>query len=312
MYIKRHRAGYKYYVRKKRLIITGIVIVISGIVVTGVIYFAGRFWDGTRGEKRELLRLWNSGLYDEVYEQSSAILDTNPLDYFFLTMHGFSAYQMGISQINIEDASRYFDDSIKSLRKAMLLPDSENDGRLYYVLGKAYHYMGESYADLVIKYLEKSRELSYYADDISEYLGIAYALIGDYRSSVAAFADVLHSGENPSGLLLFHIAKSYLALGDTEMARAYLHQCIAVSLDTRIIVSAKLLLAEDYKNSGEYDSARMNLQDILAEGVESAELHYLLGEIFALQGENARARSEWRLALNIDPAHSKARARLSL
>ena len=324
MYKKKQRIGYKSYVRKKRLIITGIVIVLSGFIVATGIYLIIKFWDSVRGEKRELLQLWDNGSYNEVYEQSLAHLGSRPLDYFLLTMHGFSAYQMGISQINNQDASVYFDDCINKLRKAMHLPNAENDGRIFYVLGKAYSYKGESYADLEIKYLEKARKMPYYADDIPEYLGIAYASIGHlnmeyYRNSVDAFTEALKpwstdglSEENSSGLLLFHIAKSYSSLGDNEMAGSYLKQCIAVSRDIHVVISAKLLLADIYKILGDYSSAQGLLQDILTEGPESAELHYLLGEIYFLQGENVRARSEWRLALNMDPAHSKARARLAL
>jgi Tfp pilus assembly protein PilF len=52
--------------------------------------------------------------------------------------------------------------------------------------------------------------------------------------------------------------------------------------------------------------------DILGEAGENAEARYQLGELYALQGETARARAEWRLALRADPAHLKARSRLSL
>jgi tetratricopeptide (TPR) repeat protein len=246
------------------------------------------------------------------------------MDYFLLTMYGFSAYQLGISQINNINAQRYFDDCVRALRKAFLLKNAADDGRLYYVLGKAYYYKGESYADLSVKYLEKARELSYNAEDIPEYRGLAYAAIGDYRSSVAAFAEALvvqgtgelsnesPSDERPPGLLLLSIARSYFALGEFEQARAYLQRCIDVSPDSRTIMSARLLLSEVLRNVGEYDGARQQLMDILRETGENAEAHYQLGELYALQGDTTRARAEWRLALRADPAHQKARARLSM
>jgi tetratricopeptide (TPR) repeat protein len=251
------------------------------------------------------------------------------MDYFLLTMHGFSAYQLGISQINSINAAQYFDACVWSLRKASLLKNSLNDGRLYYVLGKAYHYKGENYADLSVKYLEKARDLSYSAADIPEYLGMAYAEIGDYRSSVAAFADALVlqgeeglsgedlseeplSGRIPSGPLLLSIARSYLALDEFEMARAYLQRCIDTSPDSRTVLSARLLLSEVLLKSGDNNGARKPLMDILAEAGENAEAHYQLGELYALQGETTRARAEWRLALRVDPAHLKARTRLSM
>jgi tetratricopeptide (TPR) repeat protein len=243
------------------------------------------------------------------------------VDYFLLTMNGFSAYQLGISQINSLNAERYFDNCVWSLRKAFLLKDSLRDGRLYYVLGKAYNYKGDSYADLSVKYLEKAKELSYNAEDIPEYLGLAYAAIGDYRNSVAAFAEALvlqgrgEDGllyESPSGLLLLSIARSYFALDEFEVAQAYLQRCIDVSPDSRTVISARLLLSDVLRKAGNNDGAKKQLQGILDEAGENAEAHYQLGELFAFEGESVRARAEWRLALRVDPAHQKARTRLSL
>ena len=331
MYIKRRRFGYHSKIRRKRVILTCVVLLAAGSVVTAGIIFLPSFWDNAATDKRTLLQLWDSGSYSEVYEQSKLSLEAHPLDYFLLTLHGFSAYQVGISQISSKNALIYFDDCITSLRKALLLQDSETDdpdirGRLYYVLGKAYSYKGESYANLCINYLEKAKEMSYNAEDIPEYLGIAYASIGDHRSSVASFIEALepwkegeneisgrsNSQNNPSGLLLFSIAKSYIALDDWEMARLYLQHCIAISQDSRLIMPAKLLLAEILIYSGDLDNARNYIQDILTENGEIAEAHFFMGEIYAQQGENARARNEWRTALSIDPAHTKARSRLAL
>jgi len=248
------------------------------------------------------------------------------MDYFLLTMHGFSAYQLGVSQINKLSAAQYFDDSIRSLRKAQLLKEGAADGRLFYVLGKAYHNKGESYADLSVKYLEKARELSYNFADIPEYLGMAYAEIGDYRSSVAAFSEALDPGatfdsnslwpgERGQGLpgpLLLSIARSYFALDELDMARAYLQHCIDDSPDSHIILSARLLLSEVLRKAGDNNGAIKQLQNILEETGENAEAHYQLGDLYALQGDSVRARAEWRLALRADPAHTRARTRLSM
>ena len=326
MYSKRTRSSYRTYIRRKRLIFFAAVLVVAGAGAAVSIQTAGRFAGAAKWERRELLRLWESGMYDEVYNQSYAALASRPMDYFLLTMQGFSAYQLGVSQINSLNAQRYFDDCMWSLRKALLLRNSEHDGRLYYVLGKAYRYKGESYADLSVKYLEKARGLSYNAADIPEYLGLAYASIGDYRSSVAAFAEALVAqsrtdagfspeslpDDRPPGLLLFSIARSYFALNEFEQARAYLQRCIDVSPDSRTILSARLLLSEVLRMAGDNDGAKKQLMDILAEADANAEAHYQLGELYALQGEPVRARAEWRLALRADPAHQKARTRLSM
>jgi tetratricopeptide (TPR) repeat protein len=260
------------------------------------------------------MQLWDAGSYDEVFSVSQEALVSRPTDYFLLTMHGFSAYQLGISQINSLNASQYFDACVWSLRKAMLHKNAEKDGRLYYVLGKAYSYKGESFADLSVSYLEKAKELSFDAADIPQYLGMGYAAIGDYRSSVAAFTEALgNEGElGPSGPLLLEIARSYNALDEYDAARAYLVRCIAISPDSRIVLTACRLLAEVLQKLGDIDGAIKQLRDILDEHGEDAETRYQMGELYFLQGDAARARAEWRLAIRADPAHVKARTRLSI
>jgi tetratricopeptide (TPR) repeat protein len=308
----RTQSAYRKHLRRKRLIFTAAVLVFIGLAVfasTRVVVKV-REW-AAKGDRRELLHLWDSGDFNEVFSISQTALDSHPTDYFLLTIHGFSAYQLGISQINSLNAEQYFDKCIWSLRKAMQNKNSENDGRLYYVLGKAYSYKGENFADLTIKYLEKARELSDSTADIPEYLGMAYFAVEDYRSSVAAFSEALGtSAEGPSGPLLLFMARAYLALGEFDNARPYLQRCIEVSPDFRTVFSARLLLAETLKMKGELEGAVKQLQDIIAETGDNAEAHYQLGELYALQGNTTRARAEWRLAIRADPAHTKARARL--
>jgi tetratricopeptide (TPR) repeat protein len=314
MYSKVTWTDYRKKIHRKRFLFAVLALVICGSFTAVSVYFTGRYSGGSRAERRELLQLWDSGSFEEVFSITKAALVSRPVDYFLLTMQGFSAYQLGVSQINNLNALQYFDECVWSLRKALLHKEAEKDGRLYYVLGKAYSYKGDSFADLSVKYLEKAKELSFNAADIPQYLGMAYALVGDYRSSVAAFTEALGAeGElGPSGPLLLSIARSYLALDEYDAARAYLQRCIAISPDSRVILSARLLLAEVLRKADDISGARMQLQLILDEMGENAEAHYQLGELYALQGETARARAEWRLALRADPAHIRARVRLSI
>jgi len=308
----RTQSAYRKHLRRKRLIFTAAALVFIGLAVfasTRVVVKV-RDW-AAKGDRKEMMRLWAAGDYDEVFTHSQSELDSRPTDYFLLTMYGFSAYQLGISQINSLNAEQYFDKCISALRQAMIDKKSENDGRLYYVLGKAYSYKGENYADSTIKYLERAKELSDSTADIPEYLGMAYFAVGDYRKSVAAFSEALGtSAEGPSGPLLLFIARAYISLEEFDNARPYLQRCIEVSPDFRTVLSARLYLAEALKMNGDIEGAVKQLQEIIAETGDNAEAHYQLGELYALQGNNTRARAEWRLALRADPAHAKARARL--
>ncbi|MDR1899495.1 MAG: hypothetical protein LBQ55_05770 [Treponema sp.] len=288
-----------------------------------LILFVG--WKNRLGnEKRELLDLWSGGDYDACARLSGMRLQDKPLDYFLLTIHGFSAYQLGIVQINSNDTLSYIDESIWSLRKALLHKAGAGDGRVYYVLGKAYYYKGTGYADLAVKYLEKARELAYGAEDIPEYLGLAYAAVRDYRSSVAAFSLALDqpgkadedaaggTGGGISDVLLLSIARSYLALDELESARAYLVRCVEGTMDSTVRIAARFLLGEILGKTGDSEGAEAQYMIILEESGENAEARYQIGELYAARGDTTRARAEWRRAVRADSAHAKARVRLNM
>jgi tetratricopeptide (TPR) repeat protein len=288
------------------------VVFLLFLTVAVSLLVVSRVKDRVNNTARELLRVWNSGEFVQAYEISKNALFDKPVDYFFLTLNGFSAYQAGISQINNHNTLFYIDESIRSLRKALLLKNSVKDGRVYYVLGKAYSYKGIEYSELAVKYLEIANNLGFDAPDIPEYLGLAYAATGDYRKSVEAFTRAFREGQTPTDNLLLSIARSYIAMEDYNMATGYLNRCIASSPDSRSINIARTLLAEVYVNTGDLNSAELQLLSILSDSGDSAEVRYQLGELFLLKGDTTGARAEWRRALRLDPAHAKVRARLNI
>jgi tetratricopeptide (TPR) repeat protein len=302
------------------MVVFGVILCIALVVV--IIGWKNRLGN----EKKDLLKLWDDGAYDKAFELSRTGLETKPADYFLLTLHGFASYQLAIAQINSFDTLTYIDDCIWSLRKALLIKNGANDGRVQYVLGKAYYYKGSGYADLAIKFLEEARGLSYNAGDIPEYLGLAYAAIQDYRSSVEAFSQALdpftnvsnaieeqESGSDyPSDLLLLAIARSYLALEEPDTATAYLMRCMETSKDSNTVITAGLLLGSILAEAGKSGEAEAQYQAILEKDGENAEAHFQLGELYAAGGDTTRARAEWRRALRIDPTHVKARSRLNM
>ena len=293
-------------IRSVIILFSAVLVIIASIVV------ANRVRSSVSVERRELLQVWNEGDYESAYELSRDFLTEKPVDYFLLTVHGFSAYQMGISQINNQNTLRYIDESIFSLRKALIHNASANDGRIHYVLGKAYGYKGSEYADLAVKYLETANSLSYFAQDIPEYLGLAYAAFGDYRSSVEAFTQAFIPGKPPSDNLLLSIARSYMAMGDFNMAESYLQRCVDFSLDSKSIVISRLMLAEIFRASNDFSGAEVQYLTILNDTGENAEVRFQLGELYFQLGDTIRARSEWRTAYRQDPAHAQARARLNI
>ena len=305
----RRQAAYKAGVRRKSLVkkvVVGLVmlVLLSLLPLTYFGLLRGR--DGN--ERRHIRTLFESGAFEGAYSQSKELLKEKPLDSFLLTMYGFSAYQLAIAQINTSDTLLFVDECIWSLRKTLLSGDS-SDGRIFYVLGKAYFYKGHEYADLAVKYLEKARDL-YMAADIPEYLGLSYASIRDYRSSVEAFSDAL-SGGQPSDLLLLSIARSYMELEEEDSAKAYLRRCLEITVDSGTSAAAHILLGNVYVNAGDFSGAENEYLKAIEENGESAEVRYQLGELYASGGDTTRARAEWRRALRVDPTYGPARSRLN-
>jgi tetratricopeptide (TPR) repeat protein len=297
------------------------VILIAGVLILTAVY-AGFALRGTGKAGKELLALWEAGDYAGAFEFSGRELDSNPLNYLALTINGFSAYQLGIAQINNSDTLKFIDRCVWSLRKALLTGGTSNRGELCYVLGKAYYHKGPAFADLAVNFLEQAQALSFRARDISEFLGLSYANIRDYRSSVAAFAQALEPRDEsaPPDLLLISIARSYMALGDIDgeapsgeylgMAKPYLIRCIETSRDINTITAGRLLYGEILAKEGNIREAEDQYRLALDETGGNAEAYYRLGELYADRGETARAWAEWRRAVQVDPAHKKARQRL--
>jgi tetratricopeptide (TPR) repeat protein len=307
------------------------MIFISILIVSG-----GVFWGSRRSrlgnDRKEILRLWEETSYEEVFRITQDKLQTTPLDYFLLITHGMVSYQLAVAQIDNYNTLVYIDRCIWSLRKALLLTNEDvKDGRIFYVLGKAYYEKGAGYADLAVKFLEAAQKVSYDAWDIPEYLGLAYAGIHDYHNSVAAFSLALNPANDferkiednlgegdpaiagyPQDLLLLAIARSYLELEEFDTAKAYLLRCIETSRDSHVIITARFLLGGLLENSDDKEGAISQYLTIIDESGENAEAHYRLGELYASMGDITRSRFEWRTAVRIDPTHKQARIRLNL
>jgi tetratricopeptide (TPR) repeat protein len=315
MLTERFHSDYGVQVHRKQAIYAAVLLVLVGVLIAAlIVFFTG--WRSRLGtERKELLRLWENGLYEDTFRISGEKLTRKPMDYFLLTVHGFSAYQLAIAQINAFDTLTFIDGAIWSLRKVLLTKRGASDPRVFYVLGKAYYYKGNGYADLAVTYLEKAQSASYDARDIPEYLGLAYAAVRDYRNSVASFTQALSpegTGEEPSDLLLLSIARSYMELEEPDTARAYLLRCIETTRDAATRLSAKLLLGVILGGGGDLRGAEALYLEILDTDSENAEAHFQLGELYAAEGDTTRARAEWRRVYRIDPSHSQARARLNL
>jgi tetratricopeptide (TPR) repeat protein len=287
---------------------------VFALLIAGFLVISGKR-SALNNETRDIAKLWQEGSYAAAFEMSERELEQKPMDFFLLMVHGFSAYQIATAQINSFDMLSYLDRCIWALRKAQLTKQGEHDGRVKYMLGKAYHYKGPSYAELCVRYLEEARKSSFNAEDIPQYLGLAYASIHDYESSISAFSEALAAEKDetgPSDVLLNAIARSYLELGDGAMARPYIIRTIEISKDWNAIAQARLLLSEVLMKDGDSSGAETQIRAVLTEGGESAEARYQLGILYEMRNDYYRARAEWRRSYNLDPNYTPVREKLNL
>ena len=298
---------------KKQIFKRIVLFLLFAALAATIIYFISQRVQEAN-EKRTLLKYWEEGSWELAYQKSLEGLAAKPMDPFFLMMNGFSAYQTALAQVSFSDAIEYIDTCIISLRKVLLEKNTDKDGRIRYVLGKAYYVKGPEYADLAIKYLEDAKALSFSAGDLNEYLGLAYASLQDYRSSIEAFSASLDPTQNTeeSALLLLYIAQSYMGLEDWESARAYLMRCAAVSRDIDLTIRSRLLLGQTLVNSGNPDGAVDVFESVLEIGGENAEALYELGEIYFARDETTRARAFWRRSRAANPNFAPVLARLNI
>jgi tetratricopeptide (TPR) repeat protein len=280
-------------------------------VLAGILLMFIRIQNGGAGLKRQLLVDWENGLYAEVFEKSSQALEEKPLDSFLLNVNGFASYQLAISQINSADTFFYLNGCIWSLRKALHKKNADKEGRIRYVLGKAYYEKGPDYADLAVRYLEEARAAGYAAKDISEYLGLAYEAVQEYRKSVGILTTALDAAKSDPARLFLAIARSYTGLEDWDKARDYLTRCIEQTRDGALAINARVMLGKVLRNSGDLSGAETVFNDVL-ESTEIAEAAYELGEVYAAQGDAIRARAAWRRAYRADNNYRPARLRLNM
>ena len=286
-----------------------LLLAVAALATVFILLFKSRLLESR--EKRSLLEHWENNNWEKAYLESKESLAKKPMDPFFLMINGFAAYQTAIAQVSNENALEYIEECIRSLRKSLLIRNADKDGRIRYVLGKAYYAKGPDYADLAVKYLEEAKSVSFNAADFYEYLGLSYAAIKNYPKSIEAFTGALDPAPGGgSDLLLLHIAQSYMGVEDWETAKAYLLLCADKSKDADLALKARLLLGKALASGGDTDGAIAAFESVLESAGENAEASFEMGEIYAARGDNTRARAAWRRARRADPNFAPAAARL--
>ena len=254
-----------------------------------------------------LSQLWNNRQYEAIIARCDEVLSGSPLDYSVLVYRGFSYFYRAVSEVSMEDRVPFLDETVVSLRRALLVENGQWEPEINYILGKAYFHKGKYYFDLTVKYLARALDLGFKAEDIYDYLGLAYTQLGLVQEGLAYFLKALDS--NPSDILLLTVGQSYAQLKQNREAEEYLIRTVNKTDDPAVEKKARSLLGQLYFEKQDYFKAEKEYLKIIALDAQSADAHFYLGEIYQKLNDPIKARAEWRKTLQIDPSHYGAKLR---
>ena len=294
--------------RVRKLIIALALFVLCVAVAYPIISYIKQK-NSTRVDVDDIYTQWDEKNYQSVYDLTNEILKTQPYNNMALTFHGYASFYLAVAQVDTLQSQVFLDESITSLRVALLNAREDVLPQLYHMLGKAYFYKNtlssyHYYSDLAIKYLTLASQGGYKADDIPEYLGLSYAALNMTEESIAAFTEALIVRE--SDALLLSIAEQYYKNDQLSAAKAYLHRVATDTTDDFIRIKCLILLGQIYLEEENYNEAEKEYAAVLEIAPNNADAYYGMGVLYEHKGELVKARAEWRKALQIDVNHQGA------
>jgi tetratricopeptide (TPR) repeat protein len=309
-----HTGSYVAKRRRKRLAVVGISIAAAmALAAVGIRLGAGAAAgkaDLSRPvSKKTVLAAWGAKKWDEVLASSTASLASAPLDAFYLAFKGFAAFYKGVELPEGEDRAALLDESVKALRKALVVGGPMPRAKIEYILGKAYFLNGRPYYDESAKYMGESIAHGYVGADSKEYLALSLAGLGEREKALEYFESAL--ADDRSELLLLAAARTYVDAGKAGRAEALLLEAVSNGLDAVVRERCRFLLDDIYRSRGESAKREEQIYLVLHKNPDSAEAHYRLGLVLQEKGESVRARAEWRRAVAIDPMHEASRQKLA-
>ena len=114
-----------------------------------------------------------------------------------------------------------------------------------------------------------------------------------------------------SDSLLYNLAKEYYSISERAVAKQYLERVLMTSTDDEVKINSRNILGKIYIEEENYDAAQKEFEAILEKNANFADAHYGLGILYEKQGDNAKARAEWRKCLKLQVKHAGALQKLS-
>src|SRR3989304_4392101 len=91
-------------------------------------------------------------LLNEVLARSEESLATHPLDLRSLVYHGYGLFYRASYETTFENKLSFYNQSLVSLRRALVVANDEIKPQIFYMLGKIYFYKRDFYYDLAERY----------------------------------------------------------------------------------------------------------------------------------------------------------------
>ncbi len=158
-----------------------------------------------------------------------------------------------------------------------------------------------------IHHLRLANELEPNSALVLNNLGSAFLAAGETDSALVTFDRAIATHPN-AALLHFNRANALLAAGRTEEADAELHR--AAELDSTL-PAARLLLADQLKLRGQYDSAIVLVEGVAGSQPSAANFNRL-GSLLTAAGDSVRAAQWYESALKLDSNYVPALFNLSV
>ena len=283
------------------IVATVAILVISDIVAKKSVPVASQ---------EAIVALWAEQDYQSVSAACDASLEIKPLDPFYLSFKGFSAFYLGLSESDGEKRAARMDEAIFAIRKALIDEKAPLRAEASYVLGKAYFHKGMDYYNEAVDYIEESVSLGYSRADTWEYLALATQGIGMVEKSISYFEKAL-AGKPGSPELMLAAASATATAGNSTRAEALAREALSTTNDDYLAERCSFLLGDIYRKTGRLEEALARYEAIKTINPQSADAWYYEGLVLQESGDPIKARASWRKAISIDPMHAGARLKLS-
>ncbi len=244
---------------------------------------------------QELVSLWNTENFEELYAAAKEILEQDPFNKAALQFYGYAALMLGYWHPDETEKEFLIEESIVTLRRLMLLNKKNISGEHAYMLGKAYFYL--QHYNRSLEYLEASYERNYQSEDIDEYLITLY----DVTEQGDKLAQLAKRANGEGDIYIYATGRASMLENNFEQATEIFSLLSANTMDLMIKRLASVQLARIYYETSDFSEATKILHTLLDSNPVDTEVLHLLGDTHGASDDLEAARYYWREVLRLEP-----------